>query len=421
MPVFQEATTYPCIILISKRPPDSSFNATQVKTLEFTNLIKYINENSYTVDQTRLKDEGWSLADRYAQDLLDKLQKRSISLGEYVSEKIYYGIKTGLTEAFVIDTETRKRLITEDPKSSGVIKHFLAGRDVKRYQPPESDNYVIALPKGWTREMSGGTEDALSWFKENYPAVFKHLEPFAEKAEKRCDQGEYWWELRACDYYSEFDKSKIIFPDISLRGAFTLDEVGGVYSSNTTYIIGSSDRYLIGILNSALMNFCYKELTAVFRGGYLRFFTQYVSKLPIYVGDSQDKALHDKLVSLVEQMLDLNKQKQSEAQNFLIWLEGDIGAKVQGLSGASKLLEYYGMDFSGFHDLLNKNKRKLKAGYNPRGKQNKELLEYEFNKSADKIKDLIAKAEETDRQIDALVYKLYELSEEEIRIVEGTK
>jgi hypothetical protein len=138
-------------------------------------------------------------------------------------------------------------------------------------------------------------------------------------------------------------------------------------------------------------------------------------------GDSQDKALHDKLVSLVEQMLDLNKQKQSEAQNFLIWLEGDIGAKVQGLSGASKLLEYYGMDFSGFHDLLNKNKRKLKAGYNPRGKQNKELLEYEFNKSADKIKDLIAKAEETDRQIDALVYKLYELSEEEIRIVEGTK
>ncbi|MGV8127272.1 MAG: Eco57I restriction-modification methylase domain-containing protein [Methanothrix sp.] len=265
LPVFQEATTYPCIILISKRPPDSSFNATQVKTLLFTNLIKYVNENSYTVDQTRLKDEGWSLADRYAQDLLDKLQKRSISLGEYVSGKIYYGIKTGLTEAFVIDTETRKRLITEDPKSSGVIKLFLAGRDVKRYQPPESDNYIITFPKGWTREMSGGTGDAFSWFKENYPAVFKHLEPFAEKAKKRCDQGEYWWELRACDYYSEFEKSKIIFPDISLRGAFTLDEVGGVY---------------------------------------------------------------------------------------------------------------YGMDFSGFHDLLIKNKRKLKAGYNSRGRENKELSEY---------------------------------------------
>jgi len=96
LPVFLEATTYPCIILISKRPPDTSFNATQVKTLNFTNLTKYVNENSYPVDQTKLKDEGWSLADRHAQDLLDKLKNQSIPLGEYVGGKFSYGIKTGL-------------------------------------------------------------------------------------------------------------------------------------------------------------------------------------------------------------------------------------------------------------------------------------------------------------------------------------
>ncbi|OPX80448.1 MAG: hypothetical protein A4E45_00068 [Methanosaeta sp. PtaB.Bin039] len=339
LPVFEEATTYPCIILISKRPPDTSFIATQVKTLEFTNLTKYVNENSYTVDRTRLKDEGWSLADTHAQDLMDKLQSQSISLGEYVSGKIYYGIKTGLNEAFVIDAETRNELIAEDPKNSEIIKPFLAGRDLKRYQPPESDTYVIALHKGWTREMSGGTGDAFNWLKQNYPAITNHLEPFAERAKKRCDQGEYWWELRACDYYDEFEKSKIIFPDISLKGAFTLDEMGGVYSSNTTYIIGSSDKYLLGILNSALMNLCYKELAAVYRGGYLRFFTQYVSKLPIHAidySDPQDKAHHDHMVSLVEQMLDLNKQRRSEAHNFLKWLEGEIGVNVQDLSGSIK-------------------------------------------------------------------------------------
>jgi hypothetical protein len=365
LPVFQEATTYPCILLISKKPPGLTFNATQVKTLEFSNLTKYVNENTYIVDQSRLNDEGWSLADRHAQDLLDKLQNQSIPLGEYVSGKIYYGIKTGLTQAFVIDAETRKKLINEDPKSSVIIRLFLAGKDVKRYHPPEGDKYLITFPKGWTREVSGGTEDAFSWLKENYPAITKHLEPFEEKAKKRCDQGDYWWELRACDYYAEFEKSKIIFPDISLKGAFTLDEVGGIYSSNTTYIIGSSDKYLLGILNSALMNLCYKELTAVFRGGYLRFFTQYVSKLPIHVGDSQDKAHHDHMVSLVEQMLDLNKQKRSVAQKFIRWFEGDIGAKVRELSGASQFLEYYDMDFSGFHDLLIKNKRKLKVTIQP--------------------------------------------------------
>ena len=118
-------------------------------------------------------------------------------------------------------------------------------------------------------------------------------------------------------------------------------------------------------------------------------------------------------------MLDLNKQKQSEAHGFLKWLEGEISVKVQDLSGASKLQEYYGMDFSGFHNLLIKNKRKLKAGYNPRGRGNKELLEEEFNKSADKIRQINSMIDKTDRQIDALVYELYGLTEEEIKIVKS--
>jgi len=127
------------------------------------------------------------------------------------------------------------------------------------------------------------------------------------------------------------------------------------------------------------------------------------------------------MVSLVEQMLGLYKQRGSEAQNFLRWLEGEIGVKVQDLNVASKLQEYYGVDFSGFHDLLIKNKRKLKAGYNPRGRENKELLEEEFNRSADKIRQINVMIDETDRQIDALVYELYGLTEEEIKIVEESR
>ncbi|OPX80449.1 MAG: hypothetical protein A4E45_00069 [Methanosaeta sp. PtaB.Bin039] len=87
--------------------------------------------------------------------------------------------------------------------------------------------------------------------------------------------------------------------------------------------------------------------------------------------------------------------------------------------GASKLLEYYDMDFSGFHDLLIKNKRRLKAGYNPRGRENKGLLEDEFNRSTAKIRQFDAWEEETDGQIDALIYILYGLTDEEIKIVES--
>ena len=47
-------------------------------------------------------------------------------------------------------------------------------------------------------------EEAWEWFsRKNYPAIAKHLLPYKTKAAKRTDKGDFWWELRACDYYKE--------------------------------------------------------------------------------------------------------------------------------------------------------------------------------------------------------------------------
>jgi hypothetical protein len=345
LPVFETATTYPCIIRIRRGgpvwPPKSgqphrvapTFHATQVKTLKFDSLIDYVANNSYTVKKTALDDKGWSLVNEQSQSLLDKLRTGGMPLGEYVKGEIYYGIKTGLNEAFVIDAKIRERLISEDPKSAELIKPFLVGKDIKRYGTTGRGRYLILIPKGWTREQmshsrEGGNPEttgfrvkpgmtetgAWRWFSENYPSLTAHLEPFMEKGKKRYDKGEYWWELRTCDYYAEFEKPKIILPDISVRGNFTLDENGGYFSANTTYIISNNDKYLLGILNSSLMTFYYMHSFAAYRGGFLRFFTQYLEKLPIHTIDFNnptEKAIHDKLVSLVDRMLELHKKKNS--------------------------------------------------------------------------------------------------------------
>jgi hypothetical protein len=56
--------------------------------------------------------------------------------------------------------------------------------------------------------------EAWSWFSHEHPKLAIHLEGYVEACRKRQDQGDYWWELRPCDYYAYFDKPKIIFPDI---------------------------------------------------------------------------------------------------------------------------------------------------------------------------------------------------------------
>ncbi len=60
-----------------------------------------------------------------------------------------------------------------------------------------------------------------------------HLLPFRAAAQKRQDHGDFWWELRPCDYYQVLERAKIVFPDICKGPRFHLDTTGA-------YILKSS-------------------------------------------------------------------------------------------------------------------------------------------------------------------------------------
>ena len=309
LPVFLKATTYPCILRILKKAPAERFPVCQVKSLSFLSLSDYVDDNSYDVRQSDLDDTGWSLSDERTQALLAKLKGAGLPLGEYVGRKIYYGIKTGLNEAFVIDETTRARLIAEDPKSAELMKPFLAGRDVKRYEQPANDKYLILIHRGWTRNKIEGSEDALSWLKRSYPAIANYLHPFAEAAEKRYDKGEYWWELRTCDYYDEFEKPKIIIPAIVRAASYAYDR-SGIYSNDKTSVIPTDDLYLLGILSSKVADIVIHSISSTKQGGYFEYKPMYVSQIPIRIidfSDPADVARHDRMVELVQSMLDQHR------------------------------------------------------------------------------------------------------------------
>ncbi len=242
-----------------------------------------------------------------------KIREKGIPLGEYVGDNIFYGIKTGLNEAFVIDIETRDRLIAKDPKSTKLFKPFLAGRDVKRYVPPKAEKFLILIPRGWTTARYGTKHDAWESFLRDYPAIASHLQPFAQAAHKRYDKGEYWWELRTCDYYGEFEKPKIIVPAIVQKASYCYDSQCH-YSNDKTSIIASDDLYLLGILNSPIPDIILRSIASTKQGGYYEYKPMYITQLPIpstmRLG-AKGKSRHDKMVSLVQRMLDLHKQLQS--------------------------------------------------------------------------------------------------------------
>lgn len=309
LPVFESATTYPCIIRIGTGDPHEQFAVVQMDSLDYPDLTEYAKARAYPVDVASLDDGGWSLTDAKTQALLTKLNAAGVPLGTYVDGEIYYGIKTGLNQAFVIDEGTKERLIAEDPKSAEIIKPFLAGRDIKRYLSPNPTRYLILFEKGWTNLHSGNAPDKWEWLQSTYPAITSHLEPFTEQGEKRCDQGDYWWELRACGYYQEFEKPKLIFLVFQVKPAFTYDEFGTYYSNNATYIIPELDFYFLGLLNSKLGFFLISNYCTQIQNGYQLIY-QYFGRIPIHEinpSNPKDVTYHDQIVSLVERVVAMKK------------------------------------------------------------------------------------------------------------------
>lgn len=324
----------------------ATFQVAKVESLDFLTLDEQVIPNRYPVRKESLSDAGWSLSKESAEALMNKLRTAGIPLGYYVNKQMYMGIKTGLNEAFVIDSGIRNALILKDPNSSDFIKPFLTGGDIKRYEPVRSDKYLILIPNGWTNAHRDKDQDAWEWFQNKLPAIAGYLAGFAEAAQRRLDKGDYWWELRPCDYYAEFEKPKIMFPDISQRGNFTIDE-SKHFSGNTTYFIISSEKYLLAILNSKLLTFLYTSVFAAYRGGYLRFFSQYVSQLPIRTinfDDPADKARHDSLVAMVERMLAL-KQEHAAAADALNERRHELAQEIERLDHAIDRVVYdlYGL------------------------------------------------------------------------------
>ena len=404
LPVFPEAATFPSVILTKNTEArKQQFVYAPIKRLSFDDLDEEVKSIGMKLDSGALGDEGWTLGSREEVSIFEKMKKVGVPLGEYVDGKIYRGVLTGFNEAFVIDRETRDRLIAEDSKSAEIIKPFVIGDDVRKYRIEFEERYLILTKIGVPIDR--------------YPAVFKHLKKYQDKLEARWDKGEHWWELRPCDYYEEFEKPKIVWPEIAKESRFSFDNQK-LYLNKTCFFSPTDDLRLLGILNSQVVWFFLKNLCSVLgdadKGGRLLHQKIYIEQIPI----PKSKMKHRDMVKLVQNMLDAHKRKQEITKNYVTWLESVIGAKVDDLTNKESIRDPEKLkDISELIKLLIKNRNKL-HGFDPKRLKAQEELK-DFNDCKAQLEPVVAEIKRTDRAIDELVYKLYALTPEEIEIVEG--
>lgn len=382
LPVFEDASTFPSIFLINKSEPKLNTLFAQIKDLNFTDLCKLVNKISTKVSSNNFKKESWSFSNDEEEKILEKMKEAGTSLKDYTNDSIFYGIKTGFNEAFIINKSIKDELINEDKKSSEIIKPIIFGDNIRKYRIDFEDKYIILTKIGVNIK--------------NYPAIFKHLSKYKEKLKKRVDKGEQWWELRHCAYYDLFEKPKIHIPAFALESRFAYDNEG-LYSNAPAYIIPLDDKYLLAILNSKVVWFFLRTITPVLgdenKRGRLIIRTVYFEKLPIPKCENKKP-----LIEKADLMIKLNKDFYKKKNNFLKLIKQEYN--VDKIS--KKLDNFYEIDFDVFIKQLSIKELTIS--------KKSELLDF-FEKNKKELLELKEEIDKLDEEINDLVYDLYNVKE----------
>lgn len=268
--LFENATTYTCIVLLQNSRPNNIFFASYLTELDISTILTKRNK----FETKDFGDSSWVLSSEKHLKLLNKIRNECVCLQEYIKGQAYRGILTGLTEAFLADKSVSNY--------SNVVP-FLQGRDIQPYISPTTEKYLILFPKGFTKKAlkSDNISEQEAWIKmeELFPYIMKRLEPYADKGRKRGDKGDYWWELRACDYYEQFSKPKIMYQAFQVKPCFIYD-VDGLYCNNSMWILPTNDKVLLGIFNSKMGWWLISKYCTQIQNGY-QLIWKYFKNFPI--------------------------------------------------------------------------------------------------------------------------------------------
>ena len=409
VPVFEDATVDPQILIVEKANYSCETQACAIKDR--------IEDISSAIEQSKIRvtfnDEPWTIKDNRLSAVLKKIDSCGSSLKELPID-INYGIKTGYNDAYFIDDTIKNSLIEEDCSSKEMIRPLFRGRDITPWKTEVENQYIIFVPWHFplheNPNIQGCSSEAEHAFQQQYPAIYRHLFSYKVKlsARNKAETGiRYEWyasQRWAADYYKDFEKPKIVYPNMTKYLPFCYDESGAICNDKAFIITTKDDsfslKYLLAVLNSTLTKFWIRcvcpELGEDRREVRKVYFENY------HIPNGSDQ----KLTAFADTMISLNSQLQENRSRFLRRLSENF----EGIKISTALQTFDQLDFKGFTAELKKQKIKLTLV------QQDEWEDY-FNQYRQACQELSEQIKATDNEIDQRVFDLYGLTDEERKIV----
>lgn len=351
--VFEEALNYTGIFILEKS------KATTQDELQY--VTRRIDNPPIAVNQRTLTTDSWIIVKPSIQKVIYKIKQSSIPL-EHVTVNISEGIVTGKNEVFILTSAKANSLGLE----RDLLRTVLKGKQIRSYYLEPSTTLLL-----YPYHIYNGKNKVIpqSDLETRFPSTWRYLNSQRHLLSGRSyfdNSRKAWYELWCERSFNQQATNKIVVSELASTNRFAycgedifyLDTACGIIPKDKSI---SALLYLLGILNSSLMEFYYKLTTVPKASGFYIYKTMYLKDIPvrsINYDNPVEKKLHDDLIALVNNMLELQK---------------------------------------------------MLADYEMEGK---EILSEESRELKREIK-------RTDARIDQLVYELYGLTEEETEIIEA--
>jgi hypothetical protein len=279
-----------------------------------------------TIPSVRISSGEWNLPVGKNAALFEKLKKIPTKL-EDVTSRIFQGIKTSADKIYIVEEIERKNKRVRIYSRAKEAKYWLEpdllhplvkGGDSKRYLLSRTNRLVLfpyAKEGDTTRLIPEQT------MKQHYPLTWAYLldnKSYLENREDGKVRGPRWYGFIYPKALDVMPLTKIFTPDIADHSSFSLDDTGKVFFTGgvaggygVLVSSGYSREYILGLLNSKLLEWYIRQSASQMQGGYYSFESRFIRNLPIHVINSSDrsgKKKHDRIVKLVERMLELHKE-----------------------------------------------------------------------------------------------------------------
>ncbi|MDA9116905.1 Eco57I restriction-modification methylase domain-containing protein [Pontimonas sp.] len=277
------------------------------------------SNQSLAVKQSDLGAKEWRFLNEADRSVLAKLTGGFPPLSEF-DAAIYYGVKTGCTEAFLISHDLRDGLLQKSAKNSDLLFNVLRGRDIERYGHKKASGTILVTKNGIDVEQS-------------YPDVAAYLLEVDSKLEgkvrARSDQGNHWMNLRDCKYYESLESEKIVWSEMAASGRFSRASAD-TYIIDTAYMLVTPHiEYLLAILNSKLVLAFMSQSASRLGGTGIRWKRHIVEQIPIPPIESIPTEKLERIKGLV-------LARENADDQALIGLDQEIDSLVFEIYGLSE-------------------------------------------------------------------------------------